>query len=187
MPTALHVYVPDVDLAFARAKAAGATVGQAPADMPYGERGAGVIDAAGNRWYIATARGAHHVPPGLHSVTVYLHPLRAAPVIQFMTRAFGAALLEQHASPEGVIQHAKVQIGRSTVEMGEAQGAYQPMPTMFYVQVADADAVYRAALDAGATSLGSPADQAYGVRQAAVQDPFGNQWFVAAPSRVDKS
>jgi uncharacterized glyoxalase superfamily protein PhnB len=60
MPTGLHLYVPDVDAVYERALKAGATSISAPADQPYGERGAGVTDPAGNSWFLATplpARG----------------------------------------------------------------------------------------------------------------------------------
>ena len=63
--------------------------------------------------------------------------------------------------------------------MGEANGPYQPMPTMFYLYVPNVDATYRRALEAGATSTSQPADQAYGDRTAAVTDVFGNQWYIA--------
>jgi uncharacterized glyoxalase superfamily protein PhnB len=53
------------------------------------------------------------------------------------------------------------------------------MPTMFYLYVPDADAVYRRALAAGATSSQTPADQLYGDRTAAVKDAFGNEWYIA--------
>ena len=185
MPSALHVYVPDVDAAFARAVRAGATVDHAPKEMDYGERGAGVIDRGGNRWYIATAHGPHHVPAGLHDVNVYLHPLRAEPVLAFLGNALGATRLEKFATPDGVVHHAKVRIADTVVEMGEAHGPYQPMPTMFYVYVPDVDAAYQRSLAAGARSLSAPADQPYGARHAGVTDPFGNQWFFAKPIRAD--
>lgn len=56
-PCSLHVYVADTDAAYARALAAGATVLYEPADMPYGERSAGVRDSNGNNWFIATYQG----------------------------------------------------------------------------------------------------------------------------------
>jgi PhnB protein len=56
---------------------------------------------------------------------------------------------------------------------------------MFYIYVPDVDAAYARALEAGAASLVSPADQPYGVRQAGITDPFGNRWFLARPIRVD--
>jgi uncharacterized glyoxalase superfamily protein PhnB len=53
-PGALHVYVHDTDATYRRALQAGATVLYEPADMPYGERSAGVKDPTGNHWFIAT-------------------------------------------------------------------------------------------------------------------------------------
>ena len=54
MPGAIHLYVPDVDVSFSRAVAAGAVARQAPMDHDYGERGADVEDPTGNRWFLAT-------------------------------------------------------------------------------------------------------------------------------------
>ncbi|HEY0512680.1 MAG TPA: VOC family protein [Thermoanaerobaculia bacterium] len=54
MPAALHLYVPDTDATFARAIQAGATQLFPPADTFYGDRSGGVVDPAGNQWYIAT-------------------------------------------------------------------------------------------------------------------------------------
>lgn len=181
-PTALHVYMEDTDAVYRRAiEAGGVSIGE-PADQPYGERSGGVKDPAGNNWYIATCKGPRYIPEGFHTVTPYLHPLRAEPVIQFLTRGFGAKELEKYASPDGVIHHAKIRVGDSIIEMGEAHGAYQPMPTMFQLYVPDVDAAYARALNAGATSTGEPANQPYGARAASVKDAFGNQWYMAAPA-----
>jgi len=54
MPAGLHFYVTNVDAVYERALQAGATSISAPADQPYGERGAGVKDPAGNSWFLAT-------------------------------------------------------------------------------------------------------------------------------------
>jgi uncharacterized glyoxalase superfamily protein PhnB len=53
MPGAIHYYVPDVDAAYRKALAAGATSMSEPKDQPYGERSAGVLDPQGNHWYLA--------------------------------------------------------------------------------------------------------------------------------------
>jgi uncharacterized glyoxalase superfamily protein PhnB len=176
---ALHLYVPDCDAAYERALRAGAASVGEPRDQEYGERSAGVKDPAGNIWYIATHQGENYVPKGLNSVNAYLHPLRAEPVIRFLKRAFGAQEIAKYASPDGVVHHAQIRIGDSVVEMGEAHGQYQPMPTMFYLYVPDCDAVYQRALQAGATSISQPVDQPYGDRSGAVKDAFGNQWYIA--------
>jgi PhnB protein len=53
----IYVYIDDVDAAYQRALAAGATSVAAPEDKPYHERAAGVKDSFGNIWYIATYTG----------------------------------------------------------------------------------------------------------------------------------
>lgn len=176
--TALHVYVRDTDAVYQKALQAGATSVGAPQDHEYGERGASVKDPFGNFWYIATHKGESYIPKGLHNVNVYMHPLRAEPVIGFLKRAFGAHEIAKHASPDGVVHHAEVQVGDSIVEMGEAHGPYQPMPSMFYVYVPDCDVVYQRAIAAGAKSLHELTDQPYGDRNGAVTDPFGNIWYI---------
>ena len=54
MPAMFYVYVPNVDAVYRQTLAAGATSFQEPVDQPYGDRQAGVRDAFGNTWYIAT-------------------------------------------------------------------------------------------------------------------------------------
>lgn len=176
---ALHIYVEDADAVCAKAVASGATLVDQLRDQEYGERSGSVKDAAGNLWYVATHKGESYIPKGLNNVNVYMHPLRAEPVIGFLKRAFGAQETAKYASPDGVVHHALIRVGDSMVEMGEAHGKYPPMPTMFYLYVADCDAVYRRALAAGATSISEPADQPYGDRSAGVKDAFGNTWYIA--------
>jgi uncharacterized glyoxalase superfamily protein PhnB len=53
----LHLFVADTDSCYRRAVDAGAASLYEPADMPYGERSAGVEDPFGNHWYIATFLG----------------------------------------------------------------------------------------------------------------------------------
>ena len=54
LPGLMHMYVPDADAAYARAVAAGATSLNAPADQPYGDRSANLMDPFGNMWTVAT-------------------------------------------------------------------------------------------------------------------------------------
>jgi uncharacterized glyoxalase superfamily protein PhnB len=181
-PTALQYYVPNADEVYARAIAAGAT---ASLDLmeQWGDRFGAVRDPFGNDWIISTHLGPRYVPEGLGDVTIYLHPVGAAKLIGFLKEAFGAAEFVRHDSPEGAVLHAKVRIGDSTIEMGEAHGPWQAMPTAIYLYVPDADAVYRRAMAAGADSLSEPADQPYGDRLAGVRDFCGNQWFIATHMR----
>ncbi len=180
-PGAFHIYVPDCDATYERAIAAGATSIVKPVDQFYGERSGSVKDEAGNHWYIATFKGEHYRSEGAPTIQPYFHPLRAEPVINFLKNAFGATELGRYASPDGVVHHATLSVGDSHIELGEAQGVYQPMQSTFMLYVPDVDASYRRALTAGATSMSEPTDQPYGQRMAGVVDGFGNQWYIATP------
>jgi uncharacterized glyoxalase superfamily protein PhnB len=60
-PAMIHVYMPDADAAYRKALAAGAKSISEPADQFNGDRSAGIEDAFGNHWWIATH--IEDVPP----------------------------------------------------------------------------------------------------------------------------
>ena len=119
------------------------------------------------------------VPDGYHTVTPYIVTTGVAQLIDFLKSAFDATEVTRHARPDGSVMHAEVRIGDSVVMMGEAAGNIKPFPAMLHLYVADVDAAYQRAIQAGATSLREPADQRYGDRAGGVQDAFGNQWWLA--------
>lgn len=179
LPSAIHLYVPETDAVYQRALALGAISLREPADMDYGERSASVRDLAGNHWYIATHLGPNYIPKGLRTANVYLHPHGADKLIDFMKQALGAEEVARYLASDGVIGHAEVRIGDSVIEMGEAHGPHQPMPTMFYLYVEDCDTLYKRALQAGGRSIAEPTNQHFGDRNCAVKDPFENVWYLA--------
>jgi PhnB protein len=61
MPTAIYLYVKDVDATYKRAVAAGAISQMEPADMFWGDRMAHIKDPFGNMWSIATHK--EDLPP----------------------------------------------------------------------------------------------------------------------------
>jgi PhnB protein len=178
---AMHVYVRDCDATYRRALEAGASVipgvGE-PADRPYGERAAFVSDPFGNMWFIATRHGPNYVGVGLRHLTPSLLPTNAPPLLDFLTRAFGAEIEGGVHRIAGRMVHAFVRVGEAMMEMGEAEEEAS-RPFGFYMHTDDVDAVYRLAMSAGAISLLPPADQLYGDRLAILQDPAGNRWFAA--------
>jgi PhnB protein len=177
-PQGLHLYMPNADAVYQRAGDGGATSLQVPTDQPYGDREAGVKDCAGNLWYIATHGDSAKPPYGLHTVTPFLHVERAGEMIDFLKAAFGAKEMFRVHMPNDTVQHARIQVGDSTLELGEAHGPFQPMPAMFYLSVEHADLWYQQAVEWGATSMFAPAEQPYGDRVGAVSDPFGNEWYI---------
>jgi PhnB protein len=119
------------------------------------------------------------IPDGYHAVTPYLVVQGAAKLIDFLKQAFDAQETFRMPMPDGTIMHAEVKIGDSMMMMGEASEQWKPMPAALYLYVTDADAVYKRALQAGATSIMEPADQFYGDRHGGVKDPSGNMWWIA--------
>jgi PhnB protein len=199
---ALHVYLDDVDGAYNRALAAGATSTLPITDQAYGDREGGVKDRWGNAWYLATHQeevteeelmqrfggggskprkqpGVGPRPEGYHTVTPFLHVRGARKMIEFLGDAFGGTAAHITDMPDREVAHAAVRIGDSLIELGEAHGESQPMPAAIHLFVDDVDFVYERALHAGATSVEPPADKPYGERGAWVIDPFENQWFIA--------
>jgi len=180
MTAALHYYVEDADSVYRRALKAGGTSLYEPTDQEYGDREAGVKDPSGNDWYIATHKaGTSYVPEGLRDVNTGFSVAGCAQFLEFLARAFEATVKDKYQASNGTVGHAKVQIGDSVVECGEAHGQWGPRAVTIHLYVPDVDSVYQNALKAGARSIGEPKDQFYGERNGGVIDPFGNYWYVA--------
>jgi uncharacterized glyoxalase superfamily protein PhnB len=119
------------------------------------------------------------IPKGYHTMTPCLVAEGAAKLIEFMKQAFDAKERFKMARPDGGIMHAEIEIGDSIVMLGEATEQWKPITGAIYLYVNDADAVYKRALQAGATSIMEPTDQFYGDRHGGVKDPAGNLWWIA--------
>jgi uncharacterized glyoxalase superfamily protein PhnB len=187
VPGALHVYVSDVDGIYQRALQAGAKSLYAPMDQPYGDRDAAVADSQGNQWYLATRPGGGP-PQGAPNLMAHLHPRGAPQMIEFLEDAFGAEEGVVHRSADGVVHYARMKVGNSVIEMGEAHGEWQPMPMHFMVYVDDADNWYARAMKAkGTISIGAPANAPYGGRTGTIKDPFGNTWYLTSQTAKAES
>jgi uncharacterized glyoxalase superfamily protein PhnB len=116
------------------------------------------------------------------TVTPYLTVPDVFEEIEFVTRAFGAEGKMYGLGSAGGY-HSEYKIGDSMVMIGGGgegsswRGTAAPASLHLYVK--DVDAVYQRAMAAGATSLSAPINQPYGDREAGVEDPGGNQWYIA--------
>ena len=118
------------------------------------------------------------IPEGFHSITPGMNVKGADKAIEFFKKAFGAEVKLRMATPDGNVAHAEVKIGDSIFMIGDAvRDPVQTLSAMLYVQ--DSDAVFKRAVDAGATVKMPIADQPWGDRAGRIVDPFGNQWFIA--------
>ncbi|MGA7924025.1 MAG: VOC family protein [Thermoplasmata archaeon] len=114
----------------------------------------------------------------------YLAVSDARGLIRFMEKGIGGRLAFNHEDDEGRLVHAEVQIADSLVMVGETPSGRPMFPAMIHLYVPDADAAYRKALDAGATSVREPTDAPDDDRRGGVKDPWGNEWWF---TRLPKS
>jgi len=119
------------------------------------------------------------IPEGYHTVTPHLIVQGAPKLLDFLKQAFDAKEKYSLTGPDGAIMHAEVKIGDSMVMIGEAMGEWKAMPASIALYTDNADALYKRALEAGATPIREPADQFYGDRSGGVKDPAGNHWWIA--------
>lgn len=106
----------------------------------------------------------------------------AAAAIEFLTKAFGFTELVAYRNDEGVVEHAQLDYGGTSVMLGQRrEGEYDQMvsdvaASALYVVVADTDAHCERARAAGAQIVKEPYDQDYGSRDYTAKDPEGNVW-----------
>lgn len=109
--------------------------------------------------------------------------------IDFYIRAFGAEVVSQMPAEDGErLMHAHLHINGGSLMLHDhfpeyAGGAPAPKPAgvVLHLQVANADAAFQRALDAGASVVMPLADQFWGDRYGQVKDPFGHTWSIGAP------
>src|SRR5258705_8483322 len=94
-------------------------------------------------------------PEGWHTVTPRIVAEDAKGLVAFIKHVFGASGDYRDNGP------SEIRIGDSIVMITDA-GVRAPMPAFLYVYVADTDAAYRRALDAGALSVEAPDETPYG-------------------------
>ena len=127
-------------------------------------------------------------PEGFHTLTPSLVVGDVDAAVDYYTKAFGATKRFGMPGPDGQkTMHAEIQIGDSIVMLGAEMpemGAKSPKTLggttgslVYYVP--DADAVVKAAADAGGTVKMQPEDMFWGDRWGTVIDPFGHRWDIA--------
>ncbi len=122
----------------------------------------------------------------IHEVYAYLCVPSVDDAISFYQRAFGAREHFRLTEPGGRVGHAELYLGNNVVMLSEefpemgirAPAADLPAVMTLHLHVDDADAMFDAAVAAGATAERAPEDQFYGERSAALRDPFGYRWLL---------
>ena len=120
----------------------------------------------------------------------YIVVSNAAAAIDFYKKAFGAEELVRHSAPgTDKLMHAHLVVHGGHLmlsddfssQMGgksETPEALGGSPVTFHLQVDDADAAWKQAVDAGANVTMPLADQFWGDRYGQLHDPFGHKWSI---------
>ena len=117
-------------------------------------------------------------PGNHHTVTPYLMATDTDKLIDFLKNVFEAEETTRIIRSDGKVSHAELTISGSTVMLGEISTEWTPLAASVYVYVADADSTYRRAVNAGSIAFMEPTNISESDRMAAIQDPFGNVWWI---------
>ena len=126
------------------------------------------------------------VPVG--GVFPYLMVTGGKAALAFYAAAFGAVEVFRNYAEDGErIMHARFTINDTMIMLSDnfpeyRGGAPTPEPAgmMMHLQVADADAAWNRAVEAGATIRMPLQDMFWGDRYGQLVDPFGHSWSIAA-------
>lgn len=127
------------------------------------------------------------IPEGSSSITPYLYQSDCKAAIEFYKKVFNATETEMMEMPDGRIGHTEIHIGDSTVMMSSEFPEFDNVSPLslggtsvgLHLYLEDVDAVYKSAIENGATVIEEPEDKFYGDRSGRFLDPFGHQWYVA--------
>ena len=130
------------------------------------------------------SKSVQPIPPGYHTLTVYILVRNAAEAMDFYKRAFGAEERFRMPNPDGKIGHAELKIGDSMLMLADEQdGAFGKSPQTlggtpfcFVMYLENVDAAFQRAVAAGATVIRPLENKFYGDRTGIVADLYGHQW-----------
>jgi uncharacterized glyoxalase superfamily protein PhnB len=122
---------------------------------------------------------AHYKPDNYNSVSPYLLVSDAAATLRFLQDVFGATVLRTMAGDDGRIRHAEARVDDTVVMLADAAPGWPAVPSHVHVYVADVDAAYARALQAGAVSVQEPLKKDDEDKRGGVTDAGGTTWWVS--------
>jgi PhnB protein len=122
---------------------------------------------------------ASYKPEGYTSVAPYLIVDDAARTIDFVLRTFRATEIRRLHDKSGGIRHAEIRIDDSVVMLADKALGWPPIEAHVHVYVADVDATYRRAIEAGATPVQEPVKKDDADKRGGVKDAGGTIWWIA--------
>jgi PhnB protein len=138
---------------------------------------------------MANVNQVQAIPEGYSTVVPYISVKGASDAIAFYKKAFGAEELLRMPMPDGKVGHAELKFGDSIVMMADEMDhpdaiAKSPrtlggVTSGLCLYVADCDALFNRAVEAGGKVRRPLTNQFYGDRSGTVEDPFGQVWTIS--------
>jgi PhnB protein len=128
------------------------------------------------------------IPEGYHTITPTLVFKDARKAIAFYQKAFGAKENMVMPGPDGKgVMHAELRVGDSVIMLSDERPGMPcrsaetlgTSPVNFFLYVADADAAFKKAVEAGGKQEMPVQDMFWGDRAGSIKDPFGYNWMIA--------
>ncbi len=145
----------------------------------------------------ADAKTAVAAPQVSRSIMPFLNIEGVVDAVGFYQRVFGADVLMRDQEPSGIVSHAMLKMGDTTVMLSDPTSAdvkqndvhglsraprsYGGSPVHLYIYVADVDAVFKRAKEEGAKVIDEVENRDWGDRCGGIEDPFGHVWWVGTP------
>jgi len=129
------------------------------------------------------------IPEGYSTLIAYISVRNASDAIAYYKKAFGAEELVRMPMADGKVGHAELKLGDSILMLADEMDhpdaiAKSPrtlggVPSGLCLYVADCDAMFKRAIDAGGKARRPLTTQFYGDRSGTVEDPFGQFWTIS--------
>lgn len=118
-----------------------------------------------------------NLPEGYQTVMPYLILKDVTDFIDFAKNVFGATELAVYKDDNDRIIHSEIQIGGSTIMIGQAGENWSIQNAGLYINVENTDSTFQKALAHQASVVMPIEDKEYG-RSGGVLDPQGNTWWI---------
>lgn len=119
------------------------------------------------------------IPAGFHTLVPNIIVKNVDAAVSFYRRTFGAEEILRLSMPAGKVVHCELKLGDSRLNLGESMEGWPEHTLLVQIFVADSDAVFAQAVNAGAEVLSPMTDMFFGSREGSVLDPFGSTWTIS--------
>lgn len=125
------------------------------------------------------------IPAEFGTLTPQIAVADVAATMEFYVKAFGGKEVMRMPGPDGSLMHGEVMVGNSMIMIDKTNEGVKSPPEVggtnvtLHMFVANADEVFKAAIDAGAKELMPLEDMFWGDRYGEIEDPAGHRWAIA--------